>query len=86
MFIAREKGPELVGNLGSHTAVMNNDQIVASVSDGVFKAVSMANSTQQKQPQIFNLYLDENHKLGTYTIEQLEDMAKSNGKPITIGG
>ena len=86
MFIAREKGPELVGNLGSHTAVMNNDQIVASVSDGVFKAVSMANNTQQKQPQIFNLYLDENHKLGTYTIEQLQDMAKTNGKPIMIGG
>ena len=40
MFIAREKGPELVGTLGGHTAVMNNDQIVASVSDGVAKAIA----------------------------------------------
>lgn len=40
MFIAREAGPELVGTLGGHTAVMNNDQIVASVSAGVSKAVS----------------------------------------------
>ena len=40
MFIAREKGPELVGSLGGHTAVMNNDQIVASVSAGVAKAIS----------------------------------------------
>ncbi|MBQ9613962.1 MAG: apolipoprotein A1/A4/E family protein [Lachnospiraceae bacterium] len=40
MFIAREKGPELVGTLGGHTAVMNNDQIVASVSAGVAKAIS----------------------------------------------
>lgn len=40
MFIAREAGPELVGNIGNSTAVVNNDQIVASVSDGVAKAVA----------------------------------------------
>ena len=40
MFIAREEGPELVGTLGGHTAVMNNDQIVASVSAGVARAIS----------------------------------------------
>lgn len=42
LFIAREAGPELVGNLGGHTAVMNNDQIVASVSAGVYQAVKSA--------------------------------------------
>lgn len=35
MFIARERGPELVGNYGNKTAVMNNNQIVSSVSRGV---------------------------------------------------
>lgn len=40
MFIAREAGPELVGTLGGHTAVMNNDQIVASVSAGVARAIA----------------------------------------------
>ncbi len=40
LFIAREAGPELVGTLGGHTAVMNNDQIVASVSAGVAKAIA----------------------------------------------
>lgn len=40
MFIAREAGPELVGRIGNHTAVMNNNQIVASVSDGVFNALN----------------------------------------------
>ena len=40
MFVAREKGPELVGTMGGHTAVMNNDQIVASVSSGVAKAIA----------------------------------------------
>lgn len=40
LFVAREAGPELVGTLGGHTAVMNNDQIVASVSAGVARAVA----------------------------------------------
>lgn len=40
MFIAREAGPELVGTIGGNTAVMNNDQIVASVSAGVARAVA----------------------------------------------
>ena len=39
LFIAREAGPELVGTIGGHTSVVNNDQIVASVSDGVARAV-----------------------------------------------
>lgn len=40
MFIAREAGPELVGSIGGNTAVMNNNQIVASVAAGVAQAVS----------------------------------------------
>jgi hypothetical protein len=42
MFIAREAGPELVGNVGRKTAVMNNDQIVESVTRGVYQAVVQA--------------------------------------------
>ena len=44
MFIAREKGPELVGQIGNHTAVMNNMQIVDSVKAGVYEAVATAMS------------------------------------------
>ena len=40
LFIAREAGPELVGTLNGHTAVMNNNQIVASVAAGVADAIS----------------------------------------------
>lgn len=43
MFIAREAGAELVGNIGGRTAVMNNDQIVESVSDGVARANDVQN-------------------------------------------
>lgn len=45
MFIAREAGPEMVGTIGSKTAVANNDQIVEAVSRGVFEAVSQAMSS-----------------------------------------
>ena len=40
LFWAREAGPELVGTLGGHSAVMNNDQIVASVSSGVARGIA----------------------------------------------
>lgn len=39
LFWARESGAELVGQIGGNTAVMNNDQIVASVANGVHQAV-----------------------------------------------
>ena len=42
LFYAREAGPELVGTIGGHTAVMNNNQIVESVSAGVYSAVVAA--------------------------------------------
>ena len=42
MFIAREAGPELVGTIGSSNAVVNNNQIVESVSRGVYTAVKEA--------------------------------------------
>ena len=42
MFIAREAGPELVGTIGGRNAVVNNNQIVESVSAGVYKAVKFA--------------------------------------------
>ena len=42
LFIARESGAEMVGQIGGHTAVANNGQIVegiASANDGVINAV-----------------------------------------------
>lgn len=42
MFVAREAGPELVGTIGNRSAVVNNDQIVESVAQGVYRAVVSA--------------------------------------------
>ena len=52
MFIARERGPELVGTLAGSTAVMNNDQIVASVSSGVARAVAGVMAGRQNDTPI----------------------------------
>lgn len=59
MFIAREAGPELVGSINGRTAVANNDQIVAAVSQGVYSAVMAAmGSNNGSGEQHINVYLD----------------------------
>ena len=40
LFVAREAGPELVGQIGRRTAVANNDQIVEGIAGGVRNANS----------------------------------------------
>ena len=55
-FIARENGPELVGRIGNKSAVANNDQIIAGITQGVSEGVSQAmGGNQQKQP--INVYV-----------------------------
>ena len=67
MFIAREAGPELVGQIGSRTAIANNDQIVTSVAGGVREAnedlISVAHSIAREvvraiQEKDSNVYFD----------------------------
>ena len=81
LFIARERGPELVGTLGGHTAVMNNDQIVASVSDGVARAVSSVisrYSNNSSQPIIVNL---DGREVFNSTRRYANDYYNRTGRP-----
>ena len=48
MFIAREAGPELVGQIGNKTAVANNNQIVSGIEAGVYRAMMSANGNGGK--------------------------------------
>lgn len=59
MFVANESGPELVGRIGTRTAVANTDQIVTAISRAVYEAMTEAQSNQQ-QPIVVdsNVYLD----------------------------
>lgn len=42
LFVAREAGPEMVGTIGSRTAVANNDQITSAIASAVGPAVYSA--------------------------------------------
>lgn len=39
LFIANESGPEYVGAMGNHTAVANNEQIIAGITQGVVDGI-----------------------------------------------
>ena len=47
-FVAREAGPELVGQIGNKTAVANNNQIVSGIEAGVYRAMMSANGNGGK--------------------------------------
>lgn len=53
LFMAREAGPELVGSFGGQNAVMNNQQIVQAVSQGVAQAVSQVMGNGGNKYQLF---------------------------------
>lgn len=59
LFMARENGlPEMVGRIGNHTAVANNDQIIQGISNGVYSAVVSAMSSTGGNNTPVNIYLD----------------------------
>lgn len=72
LFIAREAGAEMVGSIGRKAAVANNDQIVESVSDGVYRAAKEAlgggsrNITlvvQMDGKEVYRQVVDENNRV-----------------------
>ena len=82
MFLARESGPELVGRMGNRTTVANNDQIVAGIEAGVYRAVTSAMSGNNGsnhftinvgERTVFDGFIDgiasENNRYGTAVIE-----------------
>lgn len=76
IFIANEKGPELIGQIGGKSFVANQNQMMDLLDKKI------GNAQSKNNPQVFNIYLDKDHKLGTYTLEQLQEMSKTNGKPV----
>jgi len=71
MFVAREAGPELVGSIGSRTAVANNDQIVTAVSEGVYRAV-LAAMGQQGGSGEMNVYVYLDGRQITSAVEKTQ--------------
>ena len=82
MFIAREAGPELVGTIGSRSAVVNNDQIVESVSAGVYRAVKAAMG--QNGGGVIQLILDGS-KVAEVVADNVNAITRRTGRcPILV--
>ena len=79
MFIAREAGAELVGNIGGRTAVANNDQITEGIAQAVYSAMMSAN--QGGGEQNINVFLD-----GRQINASVEKVKKEKGTSIMTGG
>ena len=76
LFVANEKGPELVGHIGGQSFVANQNQMMELLDKKIGKAGSMNNAT-------FIIQVGSKEVART-VLTDLQDMAKSNGKPITI--
>ena len=83
LFIAREAGPEMVGSINGRTAVANNDQIVAAVSQGVYQAVmaAMGGQSEQDRSLSVNVYLDSRQITAA-----VEKRQRERGATIMTGG
>ena len=87
LFVAREAGPELVGRMpGGGTMVMNNNQIVESVSDGVYRAVRAANAGNNNSQPIQVTVVLEGDAKGIFRIVQQENnrIVTSTGQPALL--
>ena len=89
MFVAREAGPELVGSIGRKTAVVNNEQIVSSVSRGVAEANSEQNSLLREQNSLLRAMLEKETSVsldGKKVTEIVEKHQRNRGRTIVVGG
>ena len=82
LFLARESGPELVGNVSGRAAVMNNDQIVESVALGVYEAVvsAMSRQSEQSQQATITILLD-----GEQIYQNQEEIRRNKGYSFGMG-
>ena len=82
LFIANEAGAELVGRFGNQTGVVNNDQIIKSISDAVYKAMMSAQSTSDAGGQVneYRFFLD-----GRELTARVEEVQRNKGASLLSG-
>ena len=79
MFIANERGPELVGQIGGQSFVANQNQMM----DIIDKKLSNAGGGVNNATFIIKVGSEE---IGKTVLRDLNKMARTNGQTITIGG
>lgn len=85
LFIANEAGPELVGQYGNKSAVMNNEQIVRSVSDGVYAANAEQTALIREQNSLLREMvglLASGENGGTDLLSAVQRMNRRAGKTL----
>ena len=78
IFVANDRGAELVGNIGGQSFVANQNQVVDLLDR------KLADAGGGIQNATFVVQVGD-EKIGEVMLNNLQKMAKSNGKPITIG-
>ena len=89
LFIARERGAEMVGNIGGKTAVANNDQITTAIANAVGPAVYDAMMSAMANGDSGQIYLNlelGGSKVTDYVIEDIKNRTFANGgkNPILV--
>ena len=89
MFIAREAGAEMVGNIGRRTAVANNDQIVSGIAGGVAQANEEQNTLLREQNSLLRAILEKDSGVyldGKNLTNSVEKYQRERGRVLIAGG
>lgn len=85
LFVARESGPEMVGQMGGRTAVANNDQIVEGIKRGVIDAMTLvraAGAEPQRDERPITLVVQLDGETVTRKVwRNLDDMQRRGAIP-----
>ena len=88
LFLAREAGPEMVGKIGTNTAVANNEQIIQGIAQGVANANTQQDVLLREQNELLRqilaktgVYLD-----GKTLTRSVEKTKRERGVNIMSGG
>ncbi len=85
MFIARESGPELVGQIGRKNAVANNDQIIEGISAGVYRAMMAANGGNGKDITVNATFEMDGEVVGKKVIKYHNGVVMQTGEsPLLV--
>lgn len=79
LFVANERGAEMVGSMDGHTAVANNDQIVDGIRQGVYDAVTSAMASGGFSA---NVYLDGKQISGSVVKNVNNEIRRTGRSPI----
>ena len=83
-FIAGEAGPEVVGNIGSRTGVMNTEQMEESVARGVESAMAEQNAILKEQNRILYQLLSKEFNIGVSTITSALNRKNQRDGKVTV--